>query len=84
VQDRDGTYDCTGAGQGGTGTYSPNCRMTPQQIQDWGTLLGSAGCGGLYMWRYDDAFVSNSANQQAFKDLKAKLSTLQVRSCLRN
>jgi hypothetical protein len=84
VQDRDGTYDCTGAGQGGTGTYSPNCRMTPQQIVDWGNVLGSAGCGGLYMWRYDDAFISNSANQQAFKDLRAKLSTLPLKSCLRN
>jgi len=84
VQDKDGTYDCTGAGQGGIGTYSPNCRMTPTQVEDWGALLGSAGCGGLYMWRYDDAYVSNSANQQAFKNLKAKLSTLPVRSCLRS
>jgi hypothetical protein len=84
VQDRDGTYDCTGAGQGGTGTYSPNCRMTPEEIRDWGALLGSAGCGGLYLWRYDSEFVANTANQQAFKDLKAKLSTLPVRSCLRN
>jgi len=84
VQDKDGTYDCTGAGQGGTGTYQPNCRMTPQQIEDWGALLGSAGCGGLYMWRYDDAFVANAANQQAFKNLRAKFSTLPVKGCLRN
>lgn len=84
VQDRDGTYDCTGTGQGGTGTYSPNCRMTAGQVRDWGILLGSAGCGGLYMWRYDNAFVTDPANQQAFKDLAAKLSTLPVRSCLRN
>jgi hypothetical protein len=84
VQDKDGTYDCTGAGQGGKGTYSPNCRMTPDQIRDWGNVLGSAGCGGLYMWRYDDAFVTDPGNQQAFKDLKAKLSTLPVKSCLRS
>jgi hypothetical protein len=84
VQDKDGTYDCTGAGQGGKGTYSPNCRMTPDQVRDWGSLLGTAGCGGLYMWRYDDAFITDPSNQQAFKDLKTKLSTLPVRSCLRN
>jgi hypothetical protein len=84
VQDKDGTYDCSGPGQGGKGTYNPNCRMTPDEVRDWGNQLGSAGCGGLYMWRYDDTFVNNPANQQAFKDLRAKLSTLPVKSCLRS
>jgi len=84
VQDKDGTYDCTGPGQGGKGTYSPNCRMTPAQVRDWGALLGAAGCGALYMWRYDDTFVSNSDNQRAFKDLGAKLATVPWRSCAKS
>ncbi len=53
VQDKDGVYDCTGPGQGGKGTYSPNCRMTAQLVRDIGQTLGPAGCGFM-VWRYDD------------------------------
>jgi hypothetical protein len=80
VPDRDGIWDCTGTG--GMGTYAPNCRMTPQQVRDWGILLGSAGCA-LSMWRYDDAFVLNADNQQAFRDVRSRLSTLPGKSCRR-
>ncbi|MGH7515122.1 MAG: hypothetical protein ACREOQ_19630, partial [Gemmatimonadales bacterium] len=70
VQDRDGNYSCDGPGQGGKGTFAPNCRMTPEQVRDWGLLLGKAGCG-LYMWRADEAFMASSGNQLSLRDLAA-------------
>ncbi|MEP6688393.1 MAG: hypothetical protein ABJC36_08600, partial [Gemmatimonadales bacterium] len=82
VQDKDGTYSCDGAGQGGKGTYAPNCNMTPDQVRDWGLLLGKAGCG-LYMWRADDTFLSKSTNQQALRELAAGMATAPGKSCLR-
>ncbi|HUR95833.1 MAG TPA: hypothetical protein VMY76_14715 [Gemmatimonadales bacterium] len=81
VQDRDGTWDCTGTG--GLGQNKPNCRMTAQQVRDWGTTLGSAGCG-LLMWRYDDAFMANAENKQAFTDLAARMAAAPGRSCRRS
>ncbi len=59
VQDRDGTFDCTGPGQAGPGTFSPNCRMTPEQVRAWGLTLGPVGCG-LFMWRSDAAYLANT------------------------
>lgn len=80
TQDKDGTWDCTGTG--GMGTYSPNCRMTAAQVREFGLVLGPAGCG-LLMWRYDDLFVSNSDNRQAFKDVGDNLATLPGKRCIR-
>ncbi len=82
VQDRDGTYDCTGAGQAGTGTYAPNCRMTAQQVRDWGLALGPAGCG-LLMWRYDATFMSKSENQMSFRDVAARMAAMPGKACSR-
>lgn len=83
VQDKDGVYDCTGPGQGGKGTFSPNCRMTPTQIREYGSALGPAGCG-LFMWRYDSQFVSDPENQLAFKDLAAKMASQPWKACRRS
>jgi len=80
TQDRDGVWDCSGTG--GKGTYSPNCRMTPQQIRDNGLVLGPAGCG-LGMWRYDAAFIGNPENLRAFKDVADRLATLSAKPCRR-
>lgn len=80
VQDRDGTWDC--AGTGGLGQSAPNCRMTSQQVRDWGTTLGSAGCG-LLMWRYDDTFMAKLENQKAFGDVASRLAALTGKSCRR-
>lgn len=82
VQDKDGTWDCTGPGQAGRGTFSPNCRMTPDQIRSWGLVLGPAGCA-LFMWRYDAQFVEDPANQAAFRDVRERLATLPSKSCAR-
>jgi len=83
VQDKDGTYSCDGPGQGGKGTYSPNCRMTPQQVRDWGLLLGKAGCG-LFMWRADDQFMANSGNVQSLRDLATGLGATPKKACTRS
>jgi hypothetical protein len=83
VQDKDGNYTCDGAGQGGTGTYAPNCRMTSQQVRDWGLLLGKAGCG-LFMWRADDQFMANSGNIQSLRDLSSGLGAMPKKGCYRS
>lgn len=79
---RDGSWDCQSAATGGRGTYNPNCRMTPEQVRDWGQLLGVAGCG-LVMWRYDDAFMSNPENRRAFEDIARRLKTTPAKPCTR-
>jgi hypothetical protein len=79
---RDGLWNCPLTTTGGRGTYDPNCRMTPAQVREWGTVLGSAGCA-MMMWRYDDVFMANPENQQAFKDVAARLASLPGKSCRR-
>jgi hypothetical protein len=80
VQDKTGTYDCSGTG--GKGTRFPNCRMTPTQVRDWGNALGVAGCAML-LWKYDDTFISKSANVDAIKNVAATLGAKARRSCKR-
>jgi hypothetical protein len=82
VQDKDGTYSCDGAGQGGKGLTNLNCRMTAQQVRDWGTALGPSGCA-MFMWRFDGTFMARSDNQQAFRDVASRLGTSATRSCRR-
>jgi hypothetical protein len=67
---------------GGRGTHSIACRMTANQVRDWGTALGQAGCA-LLMWKYDAAFMSNWSNQQAFRDVKARLAASPTPTCRR-
>jgi hypothetical protein len=83
LPDTDGTYDCTGPGQGGIGLWGNHCRMTATQVHDFGLALGPAGCG-FFMWRYNDAFWSRTDNQQAFKDVAAAIATLPSRPCRRS
>jgi hypothetical protein len=83
VQDKDGTYDCTGAGQAGKGTYAPNCRMTATQLHDWGLALGPSGCG-LLMWQYDGTYATNYDNQRSFKDIATVMSSASKKACRRS
>ncbi|HET6836512.1 MAG TPA: hypothetical protein VFH24_00650, partial [Gemmatimonadales bacterium] len=69
----DGLWNCPLSTTGGRGTYAPNCRMTPQQIRDFGMILGPAGCG-LVMWRYETDMMANVAYQDAFKYVGDRLS----------
>lgn len=78
--DYSGAYDCLGTG--GLGTYGNNCRMTPEQVREYGLVLGPAGCA-LTMWRYDEVFMAKTENQAAFKDIALFLSREPKRSCRR-
>jgi hypothetical protein len=75
---RDGSWTCAY----GRGTYRPNCRMSPTQVRDWGRALGPSGCL-LLMWRYDDAFMSKSANRDAFRSVASLLGSQPRRNCRR-
>ena len=74
------TWPCPVPQTGGNGTYSPNCRMTPEQIRDWGKVLGRAGCA-LLSWRYDAAFLAKPENQSAISDVAITLSGLPRTRC---
>lgn len=80
VQDNTGTWDC--AGTGGKGTIYRRCRMTADQVRTWGRAVGPSGCF-MTMWRYDDLFMSKSANVDAFRDVASLLATKSPRSCRR-
>jgi len=67
---------------GGAGTYGRNCRMTPEQLLDYGAVLGSAGCAFL-LWRYDSAFMVQTENQQALDELAGRLAVDPAQSCRR-
>ena len=78
--DDDGVWECPVPLTGGRGTQSPNCRMTPEQVRSFGLALGPAGCA-LALWWYDDVFMANPANQQAFHDVAARLASLPAPPC---
>jgi hypothetical protein len=80
INDKVGTWDC--AGTGGKGTIAGRCRMTADQVRTWGRAIGPYGCA-MMMWRYDDAFMSKSANQSAFRDVASLLNSQSRRSCKR-
>jgi len=65
---------------GGPGTSGANCRMRPDQVREYGLVLGPAGCA-FTMWRFDSAFMAQEENRRAFKDIAARLATLPARSC---
>lgn len=80
VTDKTGVWDCPSTG--GKGTKTPQCRMTADQVRTWGQAIGPFGCA-LLMWRYDQAFMANAANQAAFRDVASMLNGKPQRSCRR-
>jgi hypothetical protein len=56
--------------------------MTPQQIRDFGLILGPAGCA-FTMWRYDRDFFDNSANQASFAEVAGSLAKVPSKVCRR-
>jgi hypothetical protein len=80
VRDKTGAWDCPNTG--GKGTRTSYCRMTADQVRTYGKAAGPSGCA-LLMWRYDDAFMSKSANVSAFKDVASVLNSKPRRSCKR-
>jgi hypothetical protein len=82
VKDMDGDWLCVDAGQAGIGTYWPNCRMTPDEVKTWGTALAPYGCF-FSLWQYDNDYMSNPANQEAFKAIADLVASIPPRSCKR-
>jgi hypothetical protein len=82
VQDRDGTYDCTGPGQGGLGTRYPNCTMTADQVRTWGKALVPYACF-MMMWQYNETYMSEASNQDAFREIASLVASQPPRSCAR-
>ncbi|HYC32538.1 MAG TPA: hypothetical protein VEB59_09650, partial [Gemmatimonadales bacterium] len=80
VADKTGGWDCPGTG--GKGTLTGRCRMTADQVRTYGGAIGPSGCAML-MWRYDDAFMSKSANVTAFRDVASLLKSKPRPSCRR-
>ena len=76
------TRACPPGTTGGKGTVGVACRMTPNQIREWGALLGTAGCAML-MWRHDADFMAKAANVQAIRDVAARLASGPVSNCRR-
>jgi PKD repeat protein len=72
------TRDCPSPLTGGFGTQAPNCRMTADQVREWGQLLGVAGCA-MSMWQFDSTFMGKADNQQAFVDVAAALAAVPDR-----
>lgn len=80
VVDNSGAWDCPWSR---TGTYGRNCNMTADQVRSWGRTLAAAGGCALMMWRYDNAYITKSANQDAFRDVAAAASAASRKSCRR-
>ena len=78
IQDKIGVWDCPGTG--GLGTHGQNCRMTPENVREWGGVLGPTACA-LLSWRYDATFMAKPQNQAAFSELAIALSGLPRRPC---
>ena len=75
------TWICPLSTTGGRGQTPGTCRMHADQVEDWGKILGAAGCG-LMMWRYDQDFFYNPENQAALRVLKDFLAPLPRKLCI--
>ncbi len=56
------------------------CPMTPQQVRDWGLMLGTAGCA-LNMWRFEPAYYNKPEVQQALREVADSMAKLPRKSC---
>jgi hypothetical protein len=77
-----GPGDCPLTTTGGRGTYFPNCRMTPSQLEEAGRVLGPAACF-LTGFRYDGDFMARPENQQALREIVQMLSSQKAQPCTR-
>jgi hypothetical protein len=82
--DNDGKWECPLTTTQGQGSYYPLCRMTANQLRDWGRTLIAATSGCLMLlWQYDKTYMSRTDNQQAFRDLAYTLGSKAKKSCRR-
>jgi hypothetical protein len=80
TQDTDGTWDCIGTG--GKGTFAPNCRMTPTQVQTFANTLAPSG-PGFFMWRYDATMDQDPNYVAVFEAIAAQQAQLNAMSWYR-
>ena len=80
LKDKSGSWDCPGLGKG---TYAPNCNMTADQVRSWGKTLAAAGGCAMFMWRYNETYITKSANQDAFRDVATATNAAPRKSCKR-
>jgi hypothetical protein len=80
VQDRT-DWDCEGTG--GKGTRYPTCQITTEQLRDWFQTLGTDACAML-LWRHDEEFTSRKSNQDALKEIAARLDAAPKQGCTRS
>jgi hypothetical protein len=59
------------------------CPMTPQQVQEYGQVLGQAGCA-LNMWRYEREYFIRPDIQRAVQAIAGTLAQLPRKPCLRS
>jgi len=78
--DNSGAWDCPWSAKG---TYGHNCNMTADQVRSYGRTLAAAGGCAMMMWRYDYAYITKSANQDAFRDVASAAAAAPKRSCKR-
>lgn len=74
TQDKDGTWDCKDQG-GRRGNRTPNCQMTPAQVETVVKALAPHSHGGLMMWRYDDSRYASTAYLDMITRVLAWLKT---------
>ena len=58
------------------------CAMSGEQLRDWGTYLGTAGCA-LMMWKYEHDYINKPEVQEALHDIADALARTPKRSCAR-
>lgn len=90
IPDRVGAWDCHGSGQYGTSNsvWPPLCRMTPDQLRQFGTTLGTAQLANnsvcaLLMWKYDPDYFRAAGVVGALGDVADKTNGAPKGSCRR-
>lgn len=73
---------CPVPATGGAGTRTPNCRMTGQQIDDYGAVLIPAGAGQFY-WQWEADMMSRTDVQTAFAVNRGRANAQVKKSWLR-
>jgi hypothetical protein len=64
------------------GTRPNHCRMTAQQLRNFGLVLGPAGCA-MMMWMYNSDYMANPDNRLAFKEIADRLASTPGKVCRR-
>lgn len=87
--DRDGRWDCRDTGQFGISPIKYGlCLMTPDQIDNFGTVLGTAqvtngSVCNLLLWKYDDDYFRKAGVVQALGSVATNLQGTSRGSCRR-